>query len=72
MPPADNSYAALYRRRKGFLLAAFHEANKNVPELGPRGGVPPESTYLDRKAGQQSYITQPAQTVIVEKPCGCP
>jgi hypothetical protein len=72
MPPADNSYAALYRRRKGFLLAAFHEANKNVPELGPRGGVAPESTYLDRKAGQQSYITQPAQTVIVEKPCGCP
>ena len=71
MPPADNSYAAFYRRRKGFLLTAFHNANKTVPELGPHGGVAPETTYLDRAAGGQTYITQPAQAVIVERPCGC-
>jgi hypothetical protein len=58
MGTADNSHAALIKRRKGFILASWRAANPGRPEQSP----PPTdaSTLTDRRLGQIQYVIQNA------------
>jgi hypothetical protein len=68
MPTTDNSYAALIKRKKGFILSSWHAANPTKGEQSP----PPTdaSTLTDRRLGQIQYVIQNAGGgVRTEGPC---